>query len=528
MALSEVTVPFERSFDFGIGLDSTNASPMGKAVQGEVTGVSKAGGATVGFEITRIRSTHELEEKLGVDVKASYSAGPFANVSGRFSFAQSSKIQTSSLFMAITSNILLGHDSIDDPQLSPAAAALVDNPEMFRLRFGDMFVRGMDRGGLFIAVMKLETSDTQTSESISSQLSGAYGLFSGEAKQNFDKVQKDFHSELSIQVYHEGGPSDLIITSLDDPGQFLTMLQTWMKSFVDAPDKMAVPYSATLAPIAIANGPLPLNAADAEHARDVLMNCAKQRSAMMDGMNLMDAIIHAPARYTFTPPISMADIRTAASGYQEDLQLIAATASAAMNHPASAKMPAVFAADSHQAFPQGIPPSPMPELEKGMINSLQERGRIIAQSDPLLMSLHDLEPVGANRSGFEVGLAVDEGGTAQGPGKEKFKNDLGTGFSKEAFQRAVDFMMDRNANADTASRGSAAVAANAAATAARAKLPLSNQWLGFNIAAGLFGSVADGALGHTLQGPGSNKIRERLGASARVGYDSARAFYGVS
>ena len=90
MALAQVTVPFEKSLDFGIGLDSTNASPMGKAVQGEVSGVRKALGATAQFEITRIKSTHELEEKLGVDAKASYSAGPFANISGRFRFAKSS------------------------------------------------------------------------------------------------------------------------------------------------------------------------------------------------------------------------------------------------------------------------------------------------------------------------------------------------------------------------------------------------------------------------------------------------------
>ena len=140
---------------------------------------------------------------------------------------------------------------------------------MFHMRFGDMFVRGMDRGGLFIAVMQLDTSDEQTSQSISAELSGAYGLFSAAAKTKFDKVQRDFHSEVSIRVLHEGGPPDLVVDSLDDPGQLLTMLQTWMKSFVDDPDKMAVPYAATLAPLFIANGPLPPNSADAEHARDV-------------------------------------------------------------------------------------------------------------------------------------------------------------------------------------------------------------------------------------------------------------------
>lgn len=525
MSLAQVTVPFEGSFDFGIGLDSTNASPMGKAVQGAVTRVSDAGAGSVLFQILRIEDTHELEQKLGIDAKASYSAGPFANISGRASFAQSVKINESSLFMAISAVIVLGHESINDPQLSPAAAALVDNPETFHVRFGDMFVRGIDRGGLFLAVMQMDTDSKETSKSISSQLSGAYGLFSADAQQKFDEVQKDFHSDLTISVYHEGGPIGLVVQKLGDPVEFFTMLQTWLKSFVDDPNGMSVPYAATLAPIAIANGPLPLNAADAEHAEDVLITCAKQRSEMFDRLNLMNAIIHAPERYQFTSPITMADIRAAAAGYEKDLDLIAATASAAMNHPAGALMPAEFANHAQLIFPQGVPPSPMPTLRGGLVDTLAVRGQLLALGDPLVKALHESEPEGPNRLGFEVGLAVDEGGAMQGPGKEQFKSDLGYGISKDAFQRGVDFHIDRNANESVFIRGSAVLAANSSVATARASLPVSNQWLGFTIAAGLFGNKADGALGNTLRGPGSDGIRNRLAPATRIGYDAALAFF---
>jgi hypothetical protein len=65
---------------------------------------------------------------------------------------------------------------------------------------------------------------------------------------------------------------------------------------------------------------------------------------------------------------------------------------------------------------------------------------------------------------------------------------------------------------------SARVSTPREAMAARAKLPLTNQWLGFNIAAGIFGSLDDGASGHTSQGPGSNAIRAVL-SSSRPGYE---------
>lgn len=499
---------------------------MGKAIQGETSGVALAAGATVGFNISRIQSTHELEEKLNIEAKASYSAGPFANVSGRFDFAKSSKIQSSSLYFAITANVLLGQTSIDDPQLTPAAAALVDNPQMFQTRFGDMFVRGVDRGGMFVAVMKLDTSNEEESESISSELSGAYGLFSASAKQKLEKIQKDTHSELSISVYHEGGPIGLVMSSLDDPMQFYNMFQMWLKSFVDDPNGMAVPYAATLAPIAIANGPLPPNAADAEHARDVLVRCAKDRSACFDGLNLMDAIVQSPGRYSFTPPVTMADIRKAASGYQTDLDIIASAASAAMDHPGSAKMPAAFAAGINQAYPQGVRPEPMPALNLGQLSALAARGEQLTRGDPLLTSLREVEPIGVVRRGFDIGLAVAETHTLQGPGKEKFKQDHISDFDPNAYQRGVDYMIDRNANADIAARGSAAVAANAETTAARGRLPPSNQWLGFNIGAGLFGPDPI-ALGHTLQGPGSNRIRDGLSGAARLGYNAALSFYKI-
>jgi hypothetical protein len=160
------------------------------------------------------------------------------------------------------------------------------------------------------------------------------------------------------------------------------MFQTWLKSFVDDPKHMSVPYSATLAPIAIANGPLPPNAADAEFASDVLVRCAKERSECLDDLNLMDVIIQAPTAYTFTAPVSIATIRDAASGYQEDLQLIAAAASAAMNHPASAKLPAVFAAATNQTYPKGIRPDPMPALNLGQLSALAARGRAARAGRP--------------------------------------------------------------------------------------------------------------------------------------------------
>jgi hypothetical protein len=42
MALFQVTVPYRPSYDYGIGADLATGSPMGKVVEGEISGVGNA------------------------------------------------------------------------------------------------------------------------------------------------------------------------------------------------------------------------------------------------------------------------------------------------------------------------------------------------------------------------------------------------------------------------------------------------------------------------------------------------------
>jgi hypothetical protein len=365
MAQIQVKVPYTENYDYGVGVDLATGSPMGKVVVGEPSGVAGAGGATASFDISRIHSTSDLESKLGIHVEASGGCGCFG-ASARFDFAKTSKIQTSSLFMAITSTIVLENLSIEDPALSPLAAQIVDRADVFSTRYGNMFVRGMGRGGLFVGVMQIDTTSSEDSESLSAELGGSYGMFSAKAKTNFEEVQKKYHSEIHINVYHEGGPIGLSMNDIGDANQLYIMLQRWLQSFQDNPKENARPYSVTLAPIAIANGPIPPNAVDIQHAQDILMLCARQRSVILDGLNLMDFIFQNSSRYDFVAPTTPADIAKASNGYQADFDLVAAAASQAINNITKAVTPADYAKQIGQPYPQGVPPTPMPTLKKGL------------------------------------------------------------------------------------------------------------------------------------------------------------------
>lgn len=365
MALRTVEVAHRDDYNFGVGADLASGSPMGFVVDGTPEGIAQAGGAQVTFEVRRINSTEELEESLGVSAEASYGSGLFgAGISARFGYAKNCKVQSSSLFMLVTARIVLEHLSIKAPKLTASAAELRSNAEQFAARYGNMFVRGMDRGGLFVGVFRYDVHSEQERTSVSAELEGSYGLFSAEARMKFDSIRSKYHCDAFVSMHHEGGPTDLQITDVTDPVQLMDNANQWLKAFHDDPDRNAMPYTVTLAPIAIAEGPLPLNEIDIQHAQDVLMICAKQRSRILDKINLLEYVVDHSEAYDWTSAVgtTVASLTEAVNGFQQDLDIIAGCASRAINIPGEAKMPADFAEETGQTYPAGaMPPLPTPK-----------------------------------------------------------------------------------------------------------------------------------------------------------------------
>lgn len=361
MVTRQITVPYSRGYDYGIGADLASGSPMNRVIKNEISGVEGGTGATVSFRVERIQTTEELERSLGIDVEANYGAAAFgAGASARFSFAKKQKVQSTSLFMTAVAQVELGFVSIDDARLTPEAEAIVGQADVFASRFGNMFVRGIGRGGLFVGVFRMETSSSEQSQDISGEIGGSYGLFSAEAKTKFQEIQKKHQIEINVDMYHEGGPTNLKITDMRDPLQILDQMNAFLDSFHTQPDAVAVPYFVTLAPITIAHGPLPPNAAELQHAQDVLAACAKARSRLIDKINLLEYIMDNVGRYDFPVGVDQNAIRAAMQDYQADLDLVADCASTAIRSPAKASMPAVFAQSVGTTYPKGVLPQQMP------------------------------------------------------------------------------------------------------------------------------------------------------------------------
>jgi hypothetical protein len=366
----QMSVPHIDGYDFGVGVDSLSGTIMNLAVTPAATTPIGATGSDHFFQVARINTTEDLQRSLGIDASASY--GTFgASVSGRFSFEQDVSVHSASLFMAITATVYLADLSIPDCVLTPAAAAVSGQPDVFKQRYGDVFLRACRRGGLFVGVLQIETFDESEATSIEGELRGSYGFFSADVAAKFSNVTTMHNSKVYCKVYSEGGPA-LTGNQPDDPGQLLSQANSWMQAMQDDPVGNARPYQWTLSPLSIAEGPVPLNPADIQNAQDVLKFCADQRLALMDQYNLLDWWTEHPDQYDWAESYPVGQARQAAADTQRDLDTVAETASAAIDDPAHAVRPADYAQAHGRPYPAGALPAVYPRPKPGPVTVFSE------------------------------------------------------------------------------------------------------------------------------------------------------------
>lgn len=192
--------------------------------------------------------------------------------------------------------------------------------------------------------------------------------------------------------------------------------------------------------------------------------------------------------------------------------------------------------------PTGAPPRPIcdaarearnrnssaaPSLEAqcaAFVHSLISRGEALAGQDPLAAQLRNQQPDGPVRRGFDIGMAIAEGQTAPGPGKDKIR-DLLPADERQGFIVAVAFSLERNKYADRAAKGAAIAARDSIVAQARNAQTDPFYRLGFDIATAIFGDPALGAQGNTATGPGSLGIRDSLSPAGQRGFNDAVKFH---
>ena len=224
--------------------------------------------------------------------------------------------------------------------------------------------------------------------------------------------------------------------------------------------------------------------------------------------------------------IEFRDHYTPESPYRRGFNIgMAAAAGDTLPGPGKDRICASVPRDESQGCSLGVSFS----VDRNRNADLAARGAAIAKLDPLV-ALSRTSAIGRRKGGidyqlgFDIGMAAAEGHTLPGPGKQKIHDALGLR-AQAGFATAVTFSLDRNRNSKLAEIGAAIAQARPEVAAARINTPDILYWLGFDIASGLFGDPALGALGNTATGPGSLKIRDSLSPAGQVGFNASVTFH---
>ncbi len=292
--MKNLTMPYQEGLDFGLGVDSATGNRRQQGADGTpekvLAGISGGDGS---FSLVRIEDTHELETHLGISAEASGGAGPFS-ASARFDFAKDSKVQSNSTTLLMMCTKSFGFTQIRKPTLDAEAAKLVatGNAELFAERYGDYFVAGIESGGQFFGIIKIEYASESDKTNISAKVAGSYGLFSAQVSMNLSSAIKDTHSQVTASLYYQGGN---VSTAVKTPDDLFTAKSEWESTVLTS----AKPYSVLLLPWVVADGPLPPNAADLQHQKDVLVACAKLRSQTLDKLNSIEYVLDSNSQSFF-------------------------------------------------------------------------------------------------------------------------------------------------------------------------------------------------------------------------------------
>ncbi len=510
-------VSFTEGMKIGLGYNRLTGDrlPTPAVVGSSITAIQGAGGQRVTSDCITITDVETLHKTLGISVDA---GGEYMGFSGsaKVDYANSHDFSRFSTYVVVRVSVKDVTESIDSPVFSPDANELLvnNNPDRFRQRFGDTFVAGVLKGGEFFAIYQITGSDEKEKEDTATKVRAAYNAGpTASAHLNTDintaTSATKSHLEVSCHVFREGiiSTADL---NLED------ILLTAKQFPIGVSGDKAFPYAVLLQDYeGLKNPNDQFVYIDIQNRQDVLEDLAKKRFEFLALRDDLKYILKHSG--DFQNADGTAVIR---EKLIKDFDEVVDAINTMQNQ---AK---ICVRDAGQCDFTKFEAAKfvVPMLAKGTEDVLVTKGAAIADMDPLAIALRSSLPDADSRRGFNIGMAVAEGQTLPGPGKDSFGRTLRPE-EQSGYAKGVRFSVDRNRNLEFAIKGAAIANVDAVLAKARTALPSAFYSLGFDIAAGIFGDTALGGAGHTLEGPGSQAIRDGLNDDGQKGFRAAVDLY---
>jgi hypothetical protein len=197
--------------EIGMGFNSQTGLAVGSALEGFTVQENPAAtGAEVTSAISIVSTHEELQESLGMSFEAQ---GRYGLVAGSAKAQFSEKTNYNSMSTFVIASVV-----VENPlrrgknfKITADAKALLDSLQIdkFERAFGDSFVRGLQTGGEFYAVVRITSVSTSIQTALSAALQAEYNglVSSGAFKLEFEKTRSSAQSksEFTSVMYQRAG-----------------------------------------------------------------------------------------------------------------------------------------------------------------------------------------------------------------------------------------------------------------------------------------------------------------------------------
>lgn len=290
------TVPFSDGMELGLGVDDLTGQ-VGSLAAVQFSAVSSAVGDTgmvARYDTNLVNSAEQMYDSVGVSVQAEGRYGLFS-AEGKFSFMEESRFSSTSTFLVaradIQSAFLRATESV--PVADAQALVRDGKKELFRKRYGDMFIRGVKTGGEFIAIISVTASLKETEQKVAANLKASFDgiVAGGSVSTDVETKNRELREKSTVRVtiYQRGGTGDQIayVGTVED-------VQARLKTFASSVKESPKAYSVQTASYDTLVFPDEPNWFEIRKAQEVLEDCLKQRLRLTTARNDVEAVIVNP------------------------------------------------------------------------------------------------------------------------------------------------------------------------------------------------------------------------------------------
>lgn len=323
----------------GLGFNSSNSDIRGQAVT--VTPLQSAGGngQTIFFSCHKTESVDDVFSQVGLSVDASASVGLFGGTD-KFTFVHDSNLHSYSVFMVVSISVSNPTEHMLGEELLKEAADLLssgteEDNQRFLATFGDLYIKGVESGGEYFAIIEVHTTDQTDQNSISNSLNlaGFFGDGGVDLQSKFSSkfIEATSNRTLDITSYQRGGLGEGTKQQVT-PGALLDKALNFANEIRDHP----TPYRAELQDYISLNPPKPPNTIDIQNAKDVLQQLATDRNILLQFINDVTFILSNPDQFAAHAP--GIDLNALANQARETENAIKQAASTCMDDVRACKL----------------------------------------------------------------------------------------------------------------------------------------------------------------------------------------------